>query len=46
MLNLLGAEAHSWPDHLRDGAKINLYGKRRAAEGRKMGHVVRLAERS
>lgn len=42
MLNLLGADAHAWEKYLAEGAKLHLYGKRRAADGRKMGHVNRL----
>lgn len=46
MLNLLGKDVHDWPQHLADGAKVHLYGKRRALDGRKMGHVTRLRARS
>lgn len=46
MRNLLGKEVHDWPQHLSDGAKVHLYGKRRALEGRKMGHVNYLKERA
>ncbi len=45
MHNLLGKEVHDWPQHLSDGAKVHLYGKRRALDGRKMGHVTRLKPR-
>lgn len=45
MINLLGAEAHEWETHLAEGAKLHLYGKRRAVDGRKMGHVNRLKPR-
>jgi 5-(carboxyamino)imidazole ribonucleotide synthase len=45
MLNLLGDEANLWEKHLSEGAKVHLYGKRRAADGRKMGHVTRLKPR-
>jgi 5-(carboxyamino)imidazole ribonucleotide synthase len=45
MLNLLGAEAHDWATQLEAGAKLHLYGKRRALDGRKMGHVTRLKPR-
>lgn len=45
MINLLGVDADTWEKHLRDGAKLHLYGKRKAADGRKMGHVVRLRPR-
>ena len=46
MLNLLGEEANSWEQHLTEGAKLHLYGKRRAADGRKMGHVTKLKPRA
>lgn len=46
MQNLLGKEVHDWPQHLSDGAKVHLYGKRRALDGRKMGHVTRLKSRA
>ncbi|RYE00987.1 MAG: 5-(carboxyamino)imidazole ribonucleotide synthase, partial [Sphingomonadales bacterium] len=42
MLNLLGEEANAWEQHLTDGAKLHLYGKRRAVTGRKMGHITKL----
>ncbi|MBI1361807.1 MAG: 5-(carboxyamino)imidazole ribonucleotide synthase [Alphaproteobacteria bacterium] len=45
MINLLGAEANDWEKHLADGARVHLYGKRRTADGRKMGHVVKLRPR-
>jgi 5-(carboxyamino)imidazole ribonucleotide synthase len=45
MINLLGAEANDWEKHLHDGARVHLYGKRRAADGRKMGHVTKLKPR-
>ncbi|MDZ4759565.1 MAG: 5-(carboxyamino)imidazole ribonucleotide synthase [Alphaproteobacteria bacterium] len=46
MINLLGTEIHDWPRHAADGAKVHLYGKRRTADGRKMGHLVRLRPKS
>jgi 5-(carboxyamino)imidazole ribonucleotide synthase len=46
MINLLGEEVDGWEKHLGEGAKLHLYGKRRAADGRKMGHVVRLKRRA
>ena len=46
MLNLLGAEIETWEDHLADSAKLHVYGKRRAVDGRKMAHVVKLRPRS
>ncbi|HPN06151.1 MAG TPA: 5-(carboxyamino)imidazole ribonucleotide synthase [Hyphomonadaceae bacterium] len=46
MLNLLGEEAHAWEQHLTEGAKLHLYGKRRAIHGRKMGHITKLRPRS
>jgi 5-(carboxyamino)imidazole ribonucleotide synthase len=45
MINLLGADAHEWERHLAEGAKLHLYGKRRAVDGRKMGHVTKLRPR-
>jgi len=45
MLNLLGAEVDDWEKHLSEGARVHLYGKRRSADGRKMGHVVKLRPR-
>jgi 5-(carboxyamino)imidazole ribonucleotide synthase len=46
MLNLLGTDADDWAKHLGEGAKLHLYSKRRAADGRKMGHVVKLKPRA
>lgn len=44
MKNLLGEEAHRWPEILADpGARLHLYGKAEAKPGRKMGHVTRLS---
>ena len=46
MTNLLGDEAHSWPELLAEpGARLHLYGKGEARPGRKMGHVTRLHQR-
>ena len=45
MINLLGADANAWETHLADGARLHLYGKRRTADGRKMGHVTKLKPR-
>ncbi len=45
MINLLGEDVANWEGHLADGGKLHLYGKRRAADGRKMGHVTRLRTR-
>ncbi len=42
MINLLGLDADGWDHHLSEGAKLHLYGKRKAADGRKMGHVTKL----
>jgi 5-(carboxyamino)imidazole ribonucleotide synthase len=42
MLNLLGAEADAFTDHLAKGGRVHLYGKREAVDGRKMGHVTYL----
>jgi len=46
MINLLGEDASDWHRHLAEGAKLHLYGKRAAVDGRKMGHIVRLKPRS
>ena len=42
MINLLGEDSLGWESYLAEGAKLHLYGKRHAANGRKMGHVTRL----
>ena len=43
MTNLLGFEVDAWAELARDpSARLWLYGKRTAREGRKMGHVNRL----
>ncbi len=43
MKNLIGDEAHDWPEILSDPANhLHLYGKAAARPGRKMGHVTRL----
>jgi 5-(carboxyamino)imidazole ribonucleotide synthase len=43
MKNLIGADVETWPSILADpGAKLHLYGKAEARNGRKMGHVTRL----
>lgn len=42
MINLLGEDALGWEQYLAEGAKLHLYGKRHAANGRKMGHATRL----
>jgi len=43
MRNLIGDEAHDWPQILSDPANhLHLYGKAAARPGRKMGHVTRL----
>jgi 5-(carboxyamino)imidazole ribonucleotide synthase len=43
MDNLIGDEAHRWPELLGEqGAAVHLYGKGEARPGRKMGHVTRL----
>ena len=39
-------DAGVWETALADGAKLHLYGKRHAADGRKMGHLVRLKPRA
>ncbi|KPF75297.1 phosphoribosylaminoimidazole carboxylase [Blastomonas sp. AAP25] len=44
MHNLIGEDANHWPDLLADPANhLHLYGKHRAAPGRKMGHVTRIS---
>jgi 5-(carboxyamino)imidazole ribonucleotide synthase len=44
MLNLIGSEALAWSELASEaGLCLHLYGKREAREGRKMGHVTRLA---
>lgn len=43
MDNLIGDDAHDWPQILSDPANhLHLYGKAAARPGRKMGHVTRL----
>lgn len=43
MLNLIGDDAHDWPQILSDPCNhLHLYGKAAARPGRKMGHVTRL----
>jgi 5-(carboxyamino)imidazole ribonucleotide synthase len=43
MTNLIGAEAKDWKALAADpAARVWLYGKRAARDGRKMGHVNRL----
>jgi len=47
MKNLLGDAVEGWPDLLADpAAKLHLYGKSEARQGRKMGHVTWLKARS
>ena len=46
MINLLGDDAGGWEAALAGGDKLHLYGKRHAADGRKMGHLVRLKPRA
>jgi 5-(carboxyamino)imidazole ribonucleotide synthase len=47
MTNLLGAAALEWQTLARErGLCLHLYGKRDAREGRKMGHVTRLASKA
>ncbi len=44
MRNLIGEDAHRWPELLADPANhLHLYGKHRALAGRKMGHVTRIS---
>jgi len=43
MLNLIGAQANDWQAIAADpNARLHLYGKRDARDGRKMGHVTRV----
>ena len=43
MDNLIGDDAHDWPEILSDPANhLHLYGKAAVRPGRKMGHVTRL----
>jgi 5-(carboxyamino)imidazole ribonucleotide synthase len=43
MLNLIGSDANGWQALAADaGARLHLYGKRDARDGRKMGHVTKL----
>jgi len=43
MTNLIGDDVSAWPHIVAEpGAKLHLYGKRKARAGRKMGHVNRL----
>ena len=44
MLNLLGEDANAWEQHLAEGAKLHLYGKREARSRRKMGHFTVLGD--
>ncbi|OAN44700.1 5-(carboxyamino)imidazole ribonucleotide synthase [Paramagnetospirillum marisnigri] len=47
MKNLIGNDVDQWLDILRDPrAKLHLYGKAEARNGRKMGHVNRIGPRS
>lgn len=46
MINLLGDDANGWEKNIAEGAKLHLYGKRRAADGRKMGHLNKLKPRN
>ena len=46
MTNLIGTDIDRWPDILVDpNAKLHLYGKAEAREGRKMGHVTTIKPR-
>ncbi len=46
MKNLIGADVAKWRDAISDPLqKIHLYGKDKAAPGRKMGHVTKLIPR-
>ncbi|MTI16565.1 5-(carboxyamino)imidazole ribonucleotide synthase [Rhodobacteraceae bacterium RKSG542] len=47
MENLIGHDADSWKDILAEkNARLTLYGKAETRDGRKMGHVNRLAPKS
>jgi 5-(carboxyamino)imidazole ribonucleotide synthase len=46
MENLIGRDMERLPALLKEGARLHLYGKAEVREGRKMGHVNRLAPRS
>ena len=46
MENLIGADMERLPALLKEGARLHLYGKAERREGRKMGHVNRLAPRA
>lgn len=43
MINLIGSDVDRWPEIAADGAaRLHLYGKDEARDGRKMGHVNRV----
>ncbi|NVK33340.1 MAG: 5-(carboxyamino)imidazole ribonucleotide synthase [Rhodobacteraceae bacterium] len=47
MENLIGAECEAWPTILKDPkARLHLYGKSEARDGRKMGHVNRISPKT
>jgi 5-(carboxyamino)imidazole ribonucleotide synthase len=47
MVNIIGKEALAWRRFAaQPGTVLHLYGKREAREGRKMGHITRLAAKS
>lgn len=47
MLNIVGRDIEQWADHARNkDAHLHLYGKDESREGRKMGHVTYLYEKS
>ncbi len=47
MENLIGFDADSWHEVLKEpAARLHLYGKAETREGRKMGHVNRISEKS
>jgi len=46
MTNLIGDDLEQWNALIADPeARLHLYGKREARDGRKMGHVTRLVKR-
>jgi len=45
MRNLIGADADKWLEWASEPlAHLHLYGKDEARQGRKMGHITRLAD--
>ncbi|MBN9672429.1 5-(carboxyamino)imidazole ribonucleotide synthase [Roseibium aggregatum] len=47
MENLIGFDADTWPEALKDpAARLHLYGKAEIRHGRKMGHVNRISQKT